>query len=204
MMMEARPPLISFGYEEVEDREASIEKGYYVPKQVAFVYVTPAGSKDVIPRNAEEWLLVKRQEAAQQSIPPEWLRHFETAFENWKKNEEIPEFGVPIKTWMMLSPAERAACLNANVRTVEDLAQLNEQGGQMVGMGWRTLREKAENWLKAANDQGKVAQEVTALKAELADTRQLLEEAVNTIRELKAEAGEKRRGRPPKDLQEAA
>lgn len=198
--MEARPPYITFEYREVEDRDASIDKGHYVTKSQAFVIVTVPGTRgETFEGIAEEWLARKRDEANNGNIPMEWFDSFQRKYEMWQKNEEIPESGIPIKTWPVLSPAERSIVLNANIRTVEDLAQCTEQGIATLGMGGRTLKDKAVNWLKAANDTGKAAMELSALKAELTDTKQLLQDAIATIQELKAQLPEeKRRGRPPK------
>lgn len=204
--MEARPPYVTFGFTEVEDRDASIEKGYYVPRQVATAYVTPFGTKDTWEGNADEWLSRKREEAAAGNIPQTWFDHFQSLYERWKKSEEPPANGTAIKTWPVLSPSERAAVINANILTVEDLAQCSEQGIANIGMGGRSLKDKAQNWLKAATDTGKVTQELSALKADLADKSALLEEAINTIKELKAQLGEDKpkRGRPRSDFAEAA
>lgn len=206
--MEDRPPYVTFSYEDVEDRDESIAKGYYCAKQVAFAHVTPkgtAGGKDTFSGNAEEWLARKRSEAMSGIIPQAWYDAFAAAFAAWQKQEELPVNGVPIKTWPVLSPKERSMCLAANILTVEDLAGLTEQGLAFLGIGARLLKEKAQAWLASAENHGKVALQMTALQAELADTKALLSEAVATIQELKAQIGDDkpRRGRPPKE-QEAA
>jgi len=165
-VMKVSPPYVRFGYEEVEDREASIEKGYYVGKQVPFAYLTPSGSKDVIPRNAVEWLTQIKESARNDAFPREWVREYELAFEEWKKTDETPEFGTPIKTWPVLSPQERAAVLHANIRTVEDLAAASEQGIGAIGMSGRTIKQRAIDWLESASGSGKVTAQLETLRVE--------------------------------------
>lgn len=208
---EARPPYVRFGYESVEDRDASIANGYYTEKQVAFAYLTPSGTKDVIPRRVDEWLVQTKDQAHRGTIPFEWAESFANAFKRWKENNEIPEFGTPIMTWPVLSPGERSAVLAANIRTVEDLAAATEQGMMAVGMNSRAIKQKAVDWMESASSNGKVVQELEALRVKNDQLSARLDEAMKVIQELSAEQDDvtndapKRRGRPPKaSLEEAA
>lgn len=54
--------------------------------------------------------------------------------------------------------------LDAKVRTVEDLAQANEETLAMLGMGGRALKDKAVSWLQSAGSTGKTTEELTALR----------------------------------------
>lgn len=167
--MGERPPYVQFETRAVEDRDASIREGRYMAKNVDYALITPAGSKDVVERVAEEWLAQIRMKASMN--PPQvnlqHANHFEQIYEAWKKNNTLPEDGTPIKGWQVITPAEQVNILSANVRTVEDLAVLNEQGLQRIGMGARNLQEKAKAWLKSANDHGKVTNEMAAIKVKM-------------------------------------
>ena len=200
-----RPPYIQFGYEDLEDRAASIENGRYCTKPVAMVYITPPGSKDQIPRVATEWF-AQIEDAASRRVdnayPFDWIQGFKNQFAAWNNQEELPPDGTAIKTWPVLSPAERTTILQANVRTVEDLAAANEATLTLIGMGARALKQKAIDWLASANDIGKVAQELSALRAENEQTKALLADALDTIKSLKAELP--KRGRPRNEDREAA
>ena len=44
-IMQARPPYVQFEMRAVEDRQASIDAGHYVAKDVAYAIITPAGSR---------------------------------------------------------------------------------------------------------------------------------------------------------------
>lgn len=202
-MMEARPPYVQFEMRAQEDRQATIETGRYVAKNVAFALVTPAGTKDMIERIADEWLADIEMKAFRPDpmYNPQWAQYFRSQYEQWKKGEEIPENGTPIKGWAAISPAEQQMILQANIRTVEDLAEVTEQGMQNIGMGARNLKEKAVAWLKSAEDHGKIAQEVAAMKAENEDLKQLLKSALDKIGDLESalKDDKPRRGRPPKE-----
>jgi cell division protein FtsB len=50
------------------------------------------------------------------------------------------------------------------LRTVEDLASLNDEGLRKIGMGAVELRQKAKAWMAAAQDKGKLTQDMTALQ----------------------------------------
>lgn len=159
-----RPSYVRFEKRAVEDREASIKNGHYSTKDVDFVVITPFGSADEIPREAQEWLAYQRQQVSEGRLPDEWYERYKAAYNRWKKNEEEPEEGTPIKDWPPLSPAERQNLLAMNIRTVEDLATINESGIARIGMGGHALKQKAARWLEAANDTGKLAERITAIE----------------------------------------
>jgi hypothetical protein len=171
-----RPPYIAFEARAVEDRNASIEAGHYVARDVDYVIITPAGSKDRIERVAEEWLAQIRRQSVEGKYNPVWQQHFEAAYKAWKETNTIPEDGTSVRAWPLLSPAQVATVLAANIRTVEDLAVANEDALRRLGMGGRDLKAKAVAWLESAKDAGKVASENAALKVEIESLKaQLLE-----------------------------
>lgn len=166
-VMTDRPPYVQFEQVAVEDRNASIEAGRKVYKNVTMANITPPGSRDVIPRVASEWLADIRVKAIDGRWPMQWVEHFEASFRAWEKGQEVPLNGTPIKGWQLISPAEQNNLIACNVLTVEDLAQLPEEGIARVGMGARALRDKARGWLEAAAGPGKLAEELAALRQKL-------------------------------------
>lgn len=192
-IMSERPPYVQWEVVAVEDRNASIEAGRKVFKNVNMANITPPGTKDVFPRVAEEWLADIRQKSMDGRWPAQWVEHFEAQFKAWKAGQDIPESGTPLKGWPLLSPAEVNNLIGANVRTVEDLAALTEEGIRNAGMGARALRDKARAWLETATGPGKLAEEVAAMKVQLeqllADNKSLRE----TNEALQAQLPKKRR-----------
>lgn len=168
-MQKETPPWVRFEMRAVEDRNATIEQGHYVGRDVCFALITPAGSKDCIEREADEWIAQIKEKARAGTFDPKWAQHFEYAYGEFKKDNTIPEMGTPIKGWQLASPAIQQQILNANVRTVEVLADLNEEGIQRIGMGARDLQRKARAWLQEAKEKGSVAAQNSALEQKLSE-----------------------------------
>lgn len=166
-----RPPYVRFERRAVEDRAASEQRGHYMTKDADFVLITPAGSKDEVEKPAGEWLQQLKEQVKQGRVPMTWETHFTAAYEHWKRGEELPVNGTPIKGWPLLSAAVQSNIIAANIRTVEDLAVCNGEALQRIGMGAVDLKQKAEAWLKASTDIGKVVQENVALRVQLADAK---------------------------------
>lgn len=166
---EARPPYVTFEVRAEEDRTASIEAGHYVAKDVTYAMITPQGSKDRIERQVDDWLVNLKQQVAEGRFPQEWLRNFQEQYKAWKEGREIPLSGHAIVNWPAVSPAQVKQLQQARILTVEDLAGANEETVGHLGMGARALKQRAVEWLAAAKDTGKIAEEVAALKAANAD-----------------------------------
>lgn len=165
-LMEAKPPYVMFEYQPVEDRAESINQGRPIYKDMAFAIITPAGSKDRIPKPAEEWLTSIKQLSRQEMYPPAWVDHYSKLYELWKSGEELPETGLSVKNWPLAAPSEVKALLEVSVRTVEQVAEMNEETMTRLGMGGRRLKQRAQEFLKAAAGPGAQSAEVIALKAE--------------------------------------
>ena len=184
---EARPPYITFEVRAVEDRNASIESGQYKTRDEEFVLVTPQGSKDRIERVASEWFTSLEEQVKQNRMPADWVRQFRGAFEAWRQGKEIPIEGTAILTWPVLSPSQIRSCIDAQVRTVEDLAAANEETIGRIGMGGRALKEKAQTWVTSAGGKGKVVEELSSLKAALSDAKLRNESLEMQVKELAAQ-----------------
>jgi hypothetical protein len=78
----------------------------------------------------------------------------------------MPLDGEAIKGWGVISPAQQANLIAINIRTVEDLAAVNDEGLKRIGMGAGELRDKAKAWLSQLADKGPLTQENALLKGE--------------------------------------
>lgn len=186
-----RPPYVTFAYEAVEDRNESIKQGRYISRDVAFVTVQQPGERDTVVKEAEVWLAEKFAQARDGRYPHDWAEHFQKKFEAWKKGEEIPVNGTPIKTWPAVSPSTTQAILAAGFLSVEDLAAASESQLAALGPGAITIRQKAQAWIDQANSVGKVAEELTSLKILLEEQKRELENLRKANMELKALASVK-------------
>jgi len=198
-------PHIRFEQRSEEDRAASVEQGKKVYRDVDWVVITPAGGKDVVENHAQQWLANIRDRAQVGQYDPEWVSTFEKMYAMWKDGQEIPEDGTPLKMCTTIfSPAEIQNCLGNNIRTLEQLASVNEEGMGRIGMGARALKIRAQEAIKIGEGRGD-AMRIEALMVENADLKtkvDTLTQIVNETREQMA-LDTPRRGRPPK-MQEAA
>jgi hypothetical protein len=170
---EARPPYVSFVAKAEEDREATIKAGQAVMKDVHYALVTPHGSKDRLERRVDEWFPQLDEAVKQERMLPTWVKAYKEAYKAWEEGRDIPETGTSVRNWPLLTPAQVENLLLLKVRTVEDLAAANEELIRRLGMGGRTLKDKAKAWLDTAGSDGsKLAERMTALEV---SSRQLTE-----------------------------
>lgn len=162
-----RPSYVKFETKQEEDRAATLENGHYTAKDVDYAMITPVGSKDIIPRKVDEWLPQLRQQVQEERIPAEWADLYTKSYELWKKGQEIPLNGVPIRGWQMLSPSQMETVIRANILTVEDLAQIGDEAQRRIGMGALDLKNKAKNWLDSAKSAGISAATMSAQQVKL-------------------------------------
>lgn len=198
-----RPPYVEFKIMTEEDREQSIATGSYKTRDVDFVSIIPSGDRHLrVERKVDEWLAQQTEKVRQGQANPQHLDYFRSAYKVWKETQDTPLSGTPIKTWPPLSPAQVTNLLSANIRTVEDLAAVTENGIASIGMGGRALKEKAQAWLHAADGPGKVSEENAALKVKLKELATQFEAVSVANKEMMDELGlteaVKPRRRPPK------
>lgn len=187
---EAKPPYVVFENRPIEDRAASIAAGHYVGKDVTYAIITPQGSKDRIEKLADEWLKDLETAVREDRFPAQWLQSYRSIYADWKAGREIPTEGTPILTWPAVSRSQADACLNMNIRTVEDLANANEAALTGIGMGARALKERANAWLQSANETGKVAAELEQLRTENAQQKVTIETLTKDKAQLEAKVQE--------------
>lgn len=184
--LQNRPPFVRFEVRAEEDREKSISEGHFVAKDVTFALITPAGSKDVVERVAEDWLKQITDQVKVGRFDPLWSKHYHELYRLWKDNEAAPESGIPLKNWPGVSPAQYESLKHANLRTVEDVAAMNEEAIVRVGMGARALKQRAIAYLETANGPGKIAEQNAALQQQNADLAAMVANLQKAVDELKA------------------
>lgn len=183
---DARPPYIQFEFRAEEDRAESLAQGHFVARDVAYVIITPQGSKDQIERVAKDWFKQIEEQARDGRLPMEWLRAFKGHFKDWQEGNEPAVDGTDIRNWPALSPAQVRSLREAQVRTIEDLAVANEELIARIGMGGRALKARAIDWLASAENTGKQAEALSAMKVENAELKAKNEELSDTVQRLGA------------------
>jgi hypothetical protein len=182
----ARPPVISFKLVAVEDRDRTIADGMLRYKDTPFVNVRAPGSKDSMDYGAEDYIRNKREAVlrnAPGAWPMEWLVRLEEQYKAWLSDatSDVVLSGTHIKNWPNLTPSEVQNLLGLGLKTIEDVANMNSQSQANYGLGAVLLKQKAETYLRNAEDSGKMVEEVAALRV-------ALEEAKTQIADLRAAA----------------
>lgn len=165
--LEERPPFIKFERRQVEDRIASQAQGHYVPKDVDIVILQRPGSRDTVEKEVSLWLKEWDEKARQNLLPLSWALDAKKGYEYWKSGEEPPVNGTAIKGWPVLSPAQQRVCIEAQIRTVEDLAAIPDGSIAILGIGGVGMKLKAQAWMAEANTKGIIAEENATLKLQL-------------------------------------
>lgn len=175
---------VRFVLESHEDVVASRQKGYSVMKDVEMAYITPAYTKDVFKQEVPDWKEALNRDTAAGRMPESDKQFFLQTYNNWKSGLAEPVDGVPIKGWGVITPSQQENLIGMNIRTVEMLARINDEGLKRIGMDGMPMKRKAEAWLSQMNDKGKFTMEMAELKAkngQLEDTVRTLQGQVNAL-----------------------
>lgn len=184
----SRPPFVRF-----EDREFGInaeatkKAGRPVPATVTMAIVTNHGSKDEFVAPAAEWLKQKRMQAMQGTYPADWVDMFEKQFESYKKGEELPRDGTPVKTWSAIKTEQRTRLIAVGFTTIEDLAQIPDSGLNQIGLDGRYLRDLARSWIAEGQDKGIAARELADAKVTISNQQAMLDSMGEQLRALQAQ-----------------
>ena len=190
-LMPQRPPYVTFEQRAVEDRNASIAAGGMVMRDVDFVIVRQVGSKNTLEKDAAEWLADLSNLVSNGTYPAEWAAHFREKFNAYKAGQSEPELGLSVKQWPSLSKAQVENLLSAGVRTVEDVAAMNESAMQKVGLGARELKKKAVAYIET-RDANKATEMINALRVENETKDERIASLEARLQALEASATKKR------------
>lgn len=134
--------------------------------------------------------------------PTVW-QAIQRGYDLWKQGQDLPVDGTPLEAWSGLSKGQVAALKLLNIRSVEDLATVNDATMDKIGSGSRALREKALKFCEAQQSG------VTAMAAKAAAAEATIRQLTERLNELEArllaqpkqttEPVAAKRGRPPKD-----
>lgn len=174
-IFDKRPPFVRF--EEMEmgiNAQASQEAGRPIPRVIVMACITPHGSKDVVEKVADEWIEQVHQKSLRGEYPLEWVAFFRASYAEWKKGNDLPREGTPVKTWQMCTREASKRLVAVGITTVEDLAEFPDSNLSVIGMDGRYLRDMARGWINESKDKG-------ANTKALADANVKLEELHATI-----------------------
>ena len=184
-----RPAQIKFFREAVEDVAATQREGRYVARDVDFVRVFIPYSKDSNVDEVSNWLAKLENYVQQGRIPSDWLTQDKRRYEAGKAGQELPLDGTAIRGRGVISPAQQETLIHVRILTVEDLANINDDGARRIGMGAIEMKQKANTWLSQLNDRGPLTIKMAAIEAENALLKQNLAGLEKTIAQLLAQSG---------------
>ena len=190
-IQQARPPHVIFERRAEEDRQASIEAGRYISRDVDYAIVTPSGSKDRVERVVSDWFSMLAGEVRAERWPQAWLDQLKSGYEAWTRGQTPPENGTPLSTWPALSPAQVKNWAQVGLRTIEELAEANEEALSAYGMGARDMKARAKLFLENAGGSAALVAKLRASE-ELIASMQVRMESLEA--QLKASAMENAKG----------
>ena len=155
----------------------SAQQGRYVARDIDMVTVRQIGATDSVVFKVDQWLAQNKLDVQAGRLEETHAAKYEESYRRWKAGQEMPVEGTPVKTWPVISPAQVETLIRAGIRTVEDLAGLNDEGLRKVGMGAVEMKKKAKAWMAASQDKGKLTQDMAALQR----TNDQLQNMVTTL-----------------------
>lgn len=202
-IMQPRPPIVRFERQSHQDIEASKRAGRAIYKDVDVAHIAQPPGKDWVTRNAVKWLdQIKTEliEGRRTAFPEEWVNGFRRAYDNWLAGQkgEVAEGETPLKMAPFVTPAEVENYAALYIYSVEAAASMTEDVLKAAGMGARSFRDKCRAYLEAANEGGKVAEEVSELKRQLEIRDNTIAALEARLTALESQEAAPRRGRPPK------
>lgn len=177
-------PYVAFETRPEEDKRASKAEGRMVFIDQHYARITPPGSRDVHYEKLPEWFSKLDVNVRTGRVMPEWVDQWKVAYEKYKKGQELPLDGTPIRGWTMITGAQQENLIALNILTVEDLATLPSEGMSRIGMGALELRRRAEAWLAQKDGVEPNAVKMASLQREndtLKETVKALTEKVDEL-----------------------
>lgn len=161
-----KPAYIEFSTVAKELKKRSEEEGRYVAIDVDMVTVRQIGGTDSCVFQVDSWMKQNRIDVKGGRLPEQHAAYYEKAYARWKAGQELPVEGTPIKTWPVLAPSQVKLLVDIGIRTVEELAAINDEVKMRIGMGAGTLKTKAMAWLAQSKDKGAITMQMSSLQQE--------------------------------------
>jgi hypothetical protein len=132
-----KPVFPEFVVEAIKMEHASSQAGRPIYEDREFVRIHVVGD---------------RGSQAYEPVNDEHKTRWPTEYAAFKAGLELPPTGTPLATWPnpMMTKAQVAMLATFNIRTVEDLAGLDDAKLQKIGMGGREMKRAAETYLEVA------------------------------------------------------
>lgn len=138
------------------------KKGRPVFKEVEYVRIFVAGdNKNIIEKKVSD---IEKQ-------------RWPAAYKAFQEKGETPMEGTPLEEWPLLSVSQVATLKAIHVKTVEQLASMDDNAISNYGMGGGKLRDQAQAFIdisSGSKDYAKLASENKSMKTEMAELKKQL------------------------------
>lgn len=161
-----KPAYVEFAAEAKHLPKQSEREGRYIAVDVDMVTVRQLGAPDGVKFEVAKWFEQNVRDVMAGRLPRAHEEYYKKAYAYWKEGQEMPLEGTPIRGWAVISPAQSEAIVRLGIRTVEQLATVNEEVMRRIGMGAVDMKNKALAWVAQANDKGPLTMKMAAMEKE--------------------------------------
>lgn len=168
-----------FSREAVKNNFKSEQEGKSVFEDKEFVTIVVPGNRGAV---------------AFEEVTADHKARWPKSYAAFKEGLEAPVNGMPIEMWPVLGPSQVLEFKAMNIRTVEDVAGLGDDGIARIGMGGRELRDKAQAWLASATGNAALSKAIAdseAKDAEIANLKGQVGSLVERLDKLEKARGDK-------------
>lgn len=182
---------VSFYNEAVHMTYESEKQGRPIFQDMPHVRIIIPGDKNT---------MIERKATApdKQMYPYAWSR--------FQQGETTGNIGTPLEQWPQITRSQVKEARYFEVNTVEQLSMISDEHITKLGMGFRSLRQSAKDYLEAAKT-GAIESALAAKNARQQDEMDALKAQVASLAAALAESKEpkedKKLGRPRKEMAEA-
>lgn len=149
---------VEFEKQPVKNNFKSEAEGRPVFDEVEFITIHFAGDKT---------------KKVHRKVTEEDKKRFKPQYQSFVENGKVSQVGFPIEEWAAITRSEAAEMKAIGIHTVESLAAMPETG--LSWLGARSLKQKAENWLKSASGDNATVLKLTSELEEMKKNYKVLE-----------------------------
>ena len=172
--------LVKFYYKSIPDKAASAEEGRPMFKEAEMIDIKVPGQRDGVARPAT----------------PRDKNRFPRHYAAFKNRMEAPSDGTPLTEWPAISRSFADQLSFANIKTVEQLAALNDNAMHNLP-GIQNFKQKAKDWLEYTKDEaivGRLRDEITERDAKIEELTGNMETLLTRVEQLEKPTPKKKAG----------
>jgi hypothetical protein len=113
-------------------------------------------------------------------------------YKAFKDGLAMPDEGTPLEQWPLMTPAQVQNFKAANIRTVEQMAGLDDSVLQNIGLGGREIRQRARDFLESAASSAPLERErarADAAEGEVALLKNQMQDLMDRVAQMETKRG---------------